>query len=78
MLSYAEWGPDRILSAIDRVKVPVTMIMGSQDDRLGEDWISRLKKSRARVVIIEGANHFMDGEHEFDLMDRFLAEITDR
>lgn len=75
LLSYMEWGPHRILDAINRASVPVTMIMGSQDDRLGRDWLDRLKKTRARVVIIQGANHFMDGEHEFDLMDRFLEEL---
>ncbi|HNQ03487.1 MAG TPA: alpha/beta fold hydrolase [Thiobacillaceae bacterium] len=77
LLSYAEWGPDRILAAIDQVKVPVSMIMGSQDDRLGKDWLARLKRSHARVRIIEGANHFMDGPHEFDLMDLVLAELKD-
>lgn len=75
LLSYMEWGPDKILAAIDKARLPVTMIMGSSDDRLGKDWLDRLKKSRAKVIIIEGANHFMDGQYEFDLMDHFLAEL---
>lgn len=77
LLSYVEWGPDRILEAINQIKVPVSMIMGSKDDLLGKDWLQRLKKSRARVRIIEGANHFMDGPYEFDLVDLFLAELQE-
>lgn len=75
LLSYLEWGPDKILAAIDKPRIPVTMIMGGKDDRLGKDWLGRLKKTRAKVILIEGANHFMDGQHEFDLMDHFLAEL---
>jgi pimeloyl-ACP methyl ester carboxylesterase len=75
LLSYMEWGPDRIRTAIDKSRIPVTMIMGSKDDRLGKDWLQRLQKTRAKVIIIDGANHFMDGQYEFDLMDHFLAEF---
>lgn len=75
LLSYVEWGPEHIIEAINKLKVPVSMIMGSRDDRLGKDWLPRLKKSHARVVIIEGANHFMDGQYEFDLIDQFLLEL---
>lgn len=75
LLSYMEWGPDRILSTINKTKIPVTMIMGSKDDRLGADWLDRLKKTRAKLILIQGANHFMDGQHEFDLMDHFMAEL---
>lgn len=76
LLSYMEWGPDRILAALGKTRIPVTMIMGSKDDRLGADWLSRLKKTRARVIILDGANHFMDGQHEFDLLDQFLMALS--
>lgn len=75
LLSYMEWGPGRILSAINKTRLPVTMIMGSKDDRLGADWLDRLKKTRAKLILIQGANHFMDGQYEFDLMDHFTAEL---
>lgn len=78
LLSYMEWGPDRILAAIDKSRIPVTMIMGSKDDRLGKDWLQRLQKTRAKVIIIDGANHFMDGQYEFDLMDHFLTELRNQ
>lgn len=75
LLSYLEWSPERILKRTDSTSLPVTYIMGSKDDRLGKNWIERLKSTRAKVRIIEGANHFMDGEYEFDLGDTVLQEL---
>jgi len=48
--------------------------MGGNDDRLGTGWVDKLK-AHNRVKIIPGANHFMDGEHEFDLLDSVLDEM---
>lgn len=75
LLSYLEWTPERMLKAIDRAKVPVSFIMGSKDDRLGPGWIDGLARTSARLRVIEGANHFMDGEHEFDLLDGLIEEM---
>jgi pimeloyl-ACP methyl ester carboxylesterase len=75
LLSYLEWSPERILSTINQVQVPMTFIVGSEDDLFGPDWIDRLRLTRAKVVVIQGADHFMDGEHEFTLLDDVLAEL---
>lgn len=75
ILSYLEWGPEKLLQAIKKSPIPSTMIMGSKDDRLGPDWTPRLKKTNAKVIVIEGANHFMDGQFEFDLLDHMLDEL---
>ena len=75
LLSYLEWSPGRILETARRLDLPQAYIMGDQDDRLGSDWLPRLSASGRRVRIIHGANHFMDGEHEFDLLDAVLAEL---
>ncbi len=75
LLSYLEWTPERILNAIRSASVPVTFIMGDHDDRLGPDWIAQLQASPAKTVLIAGANHFMDGEKEFDLLDAVLTEL---
>lgn len=77
MISYLDWTPDRILRESNRSAVPLTFIMGSQDNRLGLDWVSRLKQTRAKVHVIEGANHFMDDQHEFDLNDFILQELKE-
>ncbi len=74
LLSYLEWTPRRVLDAAAGLPVPSLFIMGGRDDRLGNGWVSQLKV-RSRVKIIEGANHFMDGEYEFDMIDAVLAEL---
>ncbi len=75
LLSYLEWTPTRVLETASHLRLPSLYIMGSRDDRLGEGWVDLLAK-RNRVKIIKGANHFMDGEHEFDLLDTVLAELN--
>lgn len=74
LLSYLEWTPKQVLDAAGRLSLPHLFIMGGHDDRLGADWVDDLK-ARSRVKVIPGANHFMDGEHEFDLLDVVLDEL---
>lgn len=74
LLSYLEWTPKRVLGAAAKLPMPNLFIMGGRDDRLGNGWVDKLR-TRNRVEVIEGANHFMDGEHEFDLLDSVLAEL---
>lgn len=78
MLSYLEWTPQRIIDEAGRLPISTTFIMGSRDDRLGPNWIEQLKKTKAKVRVIEGANHFMDGDFEFDLLDTMLLEMKPR
>jgi hypothetical protein len=75
MLSYLEWTPQRIIAEAGRLQIPSTFIMGSRDDRLGPSWIDQLQKTKSKVRVIEGANHFMDGDFEFDLLDNVLLEL---
>jgi dienelactone hydrolase len=75
MLSYLEWTPDRIIVEAGRLPIPTSFIMGGSDDRLGPNWIERLQQTKAKVRVIQGANHFMDGEFEFDLLDNVLLEL---
>lgn len=77
LLSYLEWTPRRVLDTAARLRLPSLFIMGGHDDRLGQGWLDALKQHN-RVKIIEGANHFMDGEHEFDLLDTVLDELNAR
>jgi hypothetical protein len=78
LLSYLAWSPEKITREIDRARLPITFIMGGQDDRLGAGWLDKLAKTRAKLHIIKGANHFMDGEYEFDLYDLVIAELKAR
>ena len=78
LITYLEWTPERVLKVSKRQSTKITYLMGSEDDRLGPYWIERLKKAGPKVVIIEGATHFMDGTHEFDLLDSVLSELKGR
>jgi len=75
MLSYLEWTPERIIREAGRLPMSTTFVMGSRDDRLGPNWINDLRKTKAQVRVIEGANHFMDGDFEFDMLDTVLHEL---
>lgn len=69
-LSYADWADDRIIDALGRVKVPTELVLGSKDEIFHKGWLERLQKTRVPMTMIEGAGHFFDGEHEFDLLDQ--------
>lgn len=72
LLSYARWDQARTLAALKRSPVTTQLIMGDADELLGQDWIKSLERVRVPMVIVRGANHFMDGEHEFDLLEHTL------
>ena len=49
--------------------------MGEADEMMERSWIKALQQVRTPMVIVPGANHFMDGEHEFDLLDHTLKHL---
>lgn len=65
--SYVDWGAERMLAAMQQTRMPVHVIIGSGDRRIRPGWIDTMRKGGVRVHIIEGANHFFDSAHEFDL-----------
>ena len=76
-LSYASWNQQRILNALKKIKKPVNIIMGSNDRYFSKEWQTKLKNANPQTFIIEGASHFFDATHEFDLHDR-LVELVNR
>lgn len=79
LLSYARWDQARVLGALKQVPVATKLVMGDADFIGGKNWIRVLQLAHAPVVVVKGANHFMDGEHEFDLLEHalgFLASVS--
>jgi len=72
LLSYVLWDQARTLKAVKNSPVPMLLIMGDADKILGSNWIQALRHIQAPMVIVPGANHFMDAEHEFDLLEHTL------
>lgn len=71
--SYARWHRPDILRLARQSKVPLEVIMGGNDERMGKDWPQQLGAAGNHVQVIAGANHFFDAEHEFDVLDLSLA-----
>ena len=72
-LSYTAWTQDRVLQALQQSPVPVTIIMGGNDERFQASWIEGLQQAGPELIIIPGASHFFDAHHEFDLHDVILS-----
>lgn len=74
-LSYTAWTQARVLAALKQSPVAVAIIMGGNDKRFQNSWVEKLKQSGAKVIIIDGASHFFDSHHEFDLHDTILSLV---
>ncbi len=72
-LSYMAWDGPRVVETLRKTNVPVQIIMGEKDRRFGPEWIAQLKESKSEVKVIEGASHFFDATHEFELLE-FISE----
>lgn len=73
LLSYVRWDQARTLKALRQSPVDVMLIMGDADNILGSGWLTALEHIRVPMVVVRGANHFMDGAHEFDLLEHTLS-----
>lgn len=74
-LSYASWSRQRIVQAISKTAVPVEVILGGNDSRLGAGWADQLRGTGVSLHIIAGADHFFSNEYEFDLLDSVVASL---
>lgn len=73
-LSYVTWNKHKTLAALNKITFEPMIIVGSKDQRMGDDWVPLLKQADSHLVEIEGANHFFDHEYEFDLTDK-ISEL---
>ena len=76
-LSYYDWSADKILNTIKHDLAENYIIIGSEDERIGEDWVASLQEASGRIIVIDGASHFFDKTHEFDLSDSVEEIIAD-
>ncbi len=75
-ISYARWNKNILITEINKLSIPITIILGSGDIRLDKNWVTRLKKANLNLIMIEGANHFFDRSHEFDMNDNVLNALS--
>lgn len=75
LLSYVRWDQARVLASLKQSPVGVQLIMGDSDELMGGGWLKALQHVQTPMVIVKGANHFMDGAHEFDLLEHALTYL---
>lgn len=74
-LSYKTWTLAKLLAGIKRITLPKAVIIGSNDHRFKINLKEKLRKTKARVITIEGADHFFDSPYEFEFLEKFMHEI---
>lgn len=70
-LSYYRWSRPHLAEALAGLDVPSHIIVGGSDQRMTAAWIDEMEAAHGDVIVIDGANHFFDDAHEFDLLDVF-------
>lgn len=75
LLSYVRCDQARVLASLKQSPVGVQLIMGDSDEMMGGGWLKALQHVQPPLVIVKGANHFMNGEHEFDLLENALKYL---
>jgi alpha/beta superfamily hydrolase len=78
LLSYMAISRDGILDSLATAPVPVEVVMGGKDDRMGADWVQRMTARGIAVRVIPGASHFFDNQYEFDLQEAMLQALSGR
>lgn len=68
-LSYYDWDRKKVSSVVKAFNDKITIIIGTGDKRIDDDWLNLLQNQDTHVIPVEGANHFFDQAHEFDLLD---------
>jgi esterase/lipase len=74
-MSYAKLDNEYIAKTLRSVKIPKSVIMGSEDIPVSATWPQDLKQSGAHVDIIEGADHFFGNGTEFELFEAIVQKI---
>lgn len=74
-LSYVSWDKQRTVGALKKLGEQAVIILGENDKRLGSDWLPLLQETGIETIQINGANHFFNHEHEFDLADTISQRL---
>lgn len=68
-LSYYEWSTEKVIKTVGSFKDKISIIIGTEDKRIDSNWRKQLNDKYNNVISIDGANHFFDQSHEFELID---------
>ncbi len=68
-LSYSQLTKKNINTYLKNITIKQSLILGTQDNIIDHKWNRKLAQYDIDITTINGADHFFDGEYEFDLMD---------
>lgn len=68
-LSYYVWNREKVSATVGQFESKISVIIGGDDKRIDSDWQKDLKMKYDNISVIDGANHFFDQAHEFELTD---------
>lgn len=77
-LSYYNWDRVKTSTVINKFSDRASIILGTGDRRMEDDWKKQLQQQHKIVTLIEGANHFFDQAHEFELTDAVEKLLTEK
>ncbi len=77
-LSYYNWNRAKTSAVIGKFNDRISIILGTGDKRMEDEWKKQLQEQRNNVTLIEGANHFFDQAHEFELTDAIEELLSER
>lgn len=75
-LSYYTWNTKKTSQVIEKFSKKISIIIGTDDKRIDKVWRDQLQQKNNNITSIEGANHFFDKTHEFDLNDAIENILT--
>ncbi len=82
ILSYYRWDSDQVIDALKESPISLTVIIGGEDKRMSERWLTRLRQQKqVSLRVVPGASHFFDAEYEFtllDVIDEIMQGLTQR
>lgn len=76
LLSFVRITREDVLRWLAASRVPVLVLLGEKDDRVGRDWAALLTARGVPVRVLPGASHFFDGPAEFDLHDAVIDSLN--
>ena len=77
-LSYYNWNRAKTSAVIAKFNDRVSIILGTGDKRMEDEWKKQLQEQHMNVTLIEGANHFFDQAHEFELTDAIEELLNEK
>ncbi len=70
--------PAHLWDAIESIEVPLLLVRGGTSPVVDDDDVAELlrRKPDARVVVVDGAGHSVQGDRPLELRDLLVAELT--